>query len=179
MPSTPYFFATSAAEVIGFTQLQTAQDVEDFADDLAAITRFGGSTNIAGGINLAVETIALNGFESGNIIIDVSGDGAHNVSGDAAASRDAALSAGVSRVNGIAIGGSSVFDFYQANVIGGPGAFILQANSFDEFETAIATKIGVEVGAPEAIDVPEPGLISMLGLGFLFLGFAMRRRHMS
>lgn len=172
-------FASGANEVIQFRQLQTAQQVEDFADALAAITRAGGATNIAAGIDLAVATIASNGFESGNIIIDVSGDGQQNVTGNAAASRDAALIAGISRVNGIAIGGQNIFDFYAANVAGGTDSFVLQANSFDEFETAIATKIGIEVGAPDPIGVPEPGVISMLGLGFLVFGFAMRRRNNS
>lgn len=174
-------FATGATEVIQFTQLQTAQEVEDFAVALEAIARTGGSTNIAAGIDLAVDRIANNNFESGNIIIDVSGDGTQNVGGNnVAVSRDLALQAGVSRINGIAIGGSNIFDFYTNNVIGGPGAFVLQADSFDDFETAIATKIGVEVGAPpEPTSVPEPGVISMLGLGFLVFGFVMRRRTRS
>ena len=97
----------------------------------------------------------------------------------AEAARDAALSSGVSRINGITIGGQFIFDFYQANVIGGTDAFALKAESFDEFGTAIATKIGIEVGAPPPTSVPEPGVIGLLGLGFLALGFAMRRRTMS
>lgn len=173
-------FASGANEVIQFTHLQTAQEVEDFADALAAISRTGGQTNIAAGMDLAVQTIAGNNFESGNLIIDVSGDGTQNTPGDVAGVRDAALAAGITRINGIAIGGQGIFDFYQANVIGGPDAFVLQANSFDEFETAIATKIGVEVGAPDPdpVGVPEPGVISMLGIGLLTLGVAMRRRRM-
>ena len=174
-------FASNATEVITFQHLETAQDVSDFADSLAAITRITGGTDIADGINLAVETINTNAFESGNIIIDVSGDGEQNVGGDPALSRDAALSAGVSRINGIAIGDQGVFDFYQANVIGGPDSFILQADSFDDFDAAIANKIQVEVGAPpeenpEPSPVPAPGAIGLIGLGVLALGLITRRR---
>ena len=101
-------FASSATEVIAFRQLQTAADVNEFAAALEAIERTNGGTNIPSGINLAVETIAANNFESGNIIIDVSGDGASS-SAATQASRDAALTAGVARVNGIAIGSDNIF----------------------------------------------------------------------
>ncbi|MGH1483220.1 MAG: DUF1194 domain-containing protein [Geminicoccales bacterium] len=92
--------------------------------------------------------------------------------------RDSALSSEITRINGIAIGGSDIFDFYQANIIGGTNSFLLQAYSFDNFETAIATKIGAEIGAPapERTEIPESGMISMLGLGFLTIGFGLRRR---
>jgi MYXO-CTERM domain-containing protein len=106
----------------------------------------------------------------------VSGDG---TSGSAAtqAARDAALTAGVTRINALAIGGQFIFDFFQNNVIGGPGAFVLQATSFDEFGQAIANKIQVEVGGPDPVDVPAPGAIGFLGLGVLALGLAIRRRR--
>jgi len=71
----------------------------------------------------------------------------------------------------IAIGGSDIFDFYQANIIGGTDAFLLQDYNF---ETAIATKI--DAPAPEPTAIPKPGVINMLGLGFLTIGFALRRR---
>ncbi len=173
-------FSSSATEVIPFTLLQTAADVESFASALEAIDRINGGTNIPSGINLAVETIATNNFESGNIIIDVSGDGASSASATQA-SRDAALSAGVSRINGIAIGSDSIFNFYQNNVIGGVDAFVLQASGFDEFDAAIAQKIQVEVGVPDPdpspTPVPAPGAIGLIGLGVLALGFVVRRRQ--
>lgn len=178
-------FSSNASEVIPFQQLQTAQDVLDFADQLDAITRIGGGTDIAAGINLAVETLNTNAFETGNIIIDVSGDGEQNEFGDVSASRDAALSAGVTRINGIAIddpGQSDVFDFYQANVIGGVDSFVLQADGFDDFDAAIANKIQIEVGvnepepSPPAQSVAAPGAIGMLGFGIFVLGWVMRRR---
>lgn len=172
-------FATSATEVIPFTLLQTAVDVENFAAALDAIARIDGGTNIPAGINLAVETIATNDFDSGNIIIDVSGDGTSNP-GSVQASRDAALSAGVTRINGIAIGGAGIFDFYQNNVIGGVDAFVLQALSFDEFDQAIAQKIQVEVSTqdpnPAPAPVAAPGAIGLIGLGVFALGWVVRRR---
>jgi hypothetical protein len=172
-------FASSATEVIGFQHLQTEQDVLDFADQLDLIERISGGTSIAAGIDLAVETIATNPFDSGDIIIDVSGDGRQNEAGDPAASRDAALSAGVSRVNGIVIGDDDLLDFYQANVIGGVDSFVLQADGFDDFDAAIAQKIQLEVGVdpdPDPAEVAAPGAIGLLGFGVLALGWAMRRR---
>lgn len=170
-------FADAASVAVPFTQLQTEADVAGFAAALEAIDRINGFTDIAAGINLAVETIAFNPFDSGDIIIDVSGDGEQNLPGDPAASRDAALTAGISRINGLAIGGTDILDFYQANVIGGLDAFALQAIDFEGFSTAIANKIRVEVGAPP-VDVPEPGTIGLIGLGVITLGLAMRRRQL-
>jgi hypothetical protein len=178
-------FATSATEVIPFTQLQTATDVDNFATALESIARIDGGTNIPSGINLAVETIATNNFESGNIIIDVSGDGTSSPA-STQASRDAALTAGVSRINGLAIGGTGILNFYENNVIGGLNAFALQATSFDEFGQAIAQKIQVEVGAPDPDPDPDPdqdpeqvaapGAIGLIGFGVFALGWVMRRR---
>jgi len=172
-------FADDATEVIAFRQLQTEQDVLDFADALDAIERLNGDTNIAAGIDLAFETLATNDFESGNLIIDVSGDGQQNQPGDPAISRDVALAAGVTRINGIAIGSDSIFDFYENNVIGGTDAFVLQADGFDEFDAAIANKIQLEVGIsdPEPEPVPAPGAIGLIGFGIFSLGCVMRRRR--
>ena len=185
-------FSSEANVVIPFTLLQTEADVLSFADELAAIARQSGNTNIGAGINLAVETLNTNDFESGNLIIDVSGDGEDNSGDDVTLSRDAALSAGVSQINGITIGDDSVFDFYQANVIGGTDAFVLSADSFDEFDAAIADKIGVELGVfstpvtppPSAppptaapISVPAPGAIGLIGFGLVTIGIALRRRR--
>ncbi|MGI9433779.1 MAG: DUF1194 domain-containing protein [Geminicoccaceae bacterium] len=181
------FFATRAAEVTPFTLLQSEADVANFANSLDGINRgldiirgIGGSTNIPAGINLAAARLRDNNFESGNVIIDVSGDGPSNA-GSTQAARNAALDSGVTRINGLAIGSVGIFDFYQANVIGGPNAFVERAPDFGAFAAAIANKVRVEVGAPPAapIGVPEPGAIGLLGLGFLVLGFAMRRRNMS
>lgn len=169
-------FSSSANEVLTFRQLQTEAEVLAFADDLETITRQGGATNIIAGIDLAVSTLNANGFDSANVIIDVSGDGPQNTGGSVVAARDAALGAGVSRINGIAIGADSIFDFYQANVIGGPDAFVLKADSFDDFDAAIANKIQLEVGPGDPSPVPAPGAIGLIGLGILTIGFALRRR---
>ncbi|MEZ5932897.1 MAG: DUF1194 domain-containing protein [Alphaproteobacteria bacterium] len=179
-------FASTASEVIGYQHLQTEQDVLDFADQLDEIDRITGGTDIAAGIDLAVESLNSNAFESGNIIIDVSGDGPQNEFGDPAASRDAAFTAGVSRINGIAIGDDDLVAFYQSNVVGGVDSFVLQADGFDDFDAAIARKIEIEVGADPDPDpqpdpdqptsVAAPGAIGMIGFGVFALGWVMRRR---
>ena len=179
-------FSSTADVVIPFRLLQTEADVLSFADALAAIPRQTGATNISAGIDLAVETLDGNGFEGGRVIIDVSGDGLQNTGDDVTLARDAALAAGVTQINGIAIGDDDIFDFYQANVIGGADAFVLQADSFDQFDAAIGSKIQVEVGPPPGppsppgptpIAVPAPGAIGLVGFGLVAIGFVMRRRR--
>lgn len=178
-------FAGSATEVITFRQLSNATDVTDFVAALRAIDRIGGGTNVAAGVLAATESIATNEFDSGNIIIDVSGDGTSSRS-QVQAARDNAISAGVSRINAVAIGGEGIFNFYRDNVIAGPGSFVLRAEDFNAFGEAIANKIQVEIGVPDdpeddddepvVVAVPAPGAIGLLGLGVFALGWVMRRR---
>ena len=83
-------------------------------------------------------------------VIDVSGDGRDNQAGDTMPGRDWALAAGIT-VNGLAIHNEDPLleDYYLVNVIGGPDAFVLGADDYDHFATAIRIKLIREIsGAP-------------------------------
>jgi hypothetical protein len=49
--------------------------------------------------------------------------------------------------------------------------WVLPVNSFDDFPTAINAKIQASVG-----QVPEPGVLALVALGLVGLGFARRNR---
>lgn len=84
--------------------------------------------------------------------IDMAGDGQNN---DGFGPRDAyaAFPFGGITVNGLVVNGAEfeaetgLIDFYESEVIRGPGAFVEIANGFDDYERAMERKLVREVGA--------------------------------
>jgi hypothetical protein len=112
-------------------------------------------TAISSAIDFAVTYFDINDFEGTRRVVDISGDGANNWGGPVTAARDRAVAQGVI-VNGLPIvndrpGPSgrpqlANLDLYYENcVIGGPGAFIVVANSYPEFAEAVRRKLIVEI----------------------------------
>ena len=79
-------------------------------------------------------------------MIDISGDGRNNRGRPAAEARDDAVRAGVT-INGLPILAvePDLEEFYRDNVIGGPGAFVIPAASFETFADAILKKLVIEI----------------------------------
>ena len=98
----------------------------------------------------------------------MSGDGTNNSGRDVGLARDEALAKGIT-INGLVIlsdrpmpwnpehtnppGGLA--HYYQTNVVGGPGAFVVVAESFDSFGQAIVKKMIAEI----AFNPPPRGVI--------------------
>ena len=84
------------------------------------------------------------------VVLDVSGDGRDNCNpkGTPAALRDELIEIGVT-INGLPIldgaQAASLADWYHDNVIGGPGAFLLPADGFEDFGRAFRQKFMTEV----------------------------------
>ena len=97
-------------------------------------------------------------YETHRRVIDVSGDGDNNSGRDVTAARDEAIAKGVT-VNGLVIlteaplsrnplhtnplGGLA--NYYRNNVIGGPGAFVMVAESSNTFGDIIVQKLIAEI----------------------------------
>jgi hypothetical protein len=107
---------------------------------------FGGGTSISGAIDHAMTLFPRSPFSGGRRVIDVSGDGRNNRGRPAADARDEAVRAGVS-INGLPILAiePDLEEFYRDNVIGGPGAFVIPAASFETFADAILKKLIIEI----------------------------------
>lgn len=148
---------------VDWTHLTDVASCEAFADEIGLPGRpISGPTAPGSAIHFGVPLFESNDFESSFRIMDVSGDGIENEGLTTWMERDATLTAGIDRINGLAIESNAVFTWYQENVQGGEGAFTMFASGFDTFETAIEQKILYELKP-----VPEPAALGLIGLGLL------------
>ncbi len=84
-------------------------------------------------------------------VIDISGDGANNRGRAVARARDEAVADGVT-INGLPILNVEPWldEHYRDQVIGGPGAFMIAIDSYDQFAEAILRKLLTEISARPA-----------------------------
>ena len=166
--------------VIDWTIVHDRESAGAFASRLlAAPLTFGRRTSISDAIELAREMIASNDLEGTRRVIDVSGDGPNNHGRLVDAVRDATIARRIT-INGLPIVNQrSAFNsrfflpdldkYYQGCVIGGPGAFLVVANSFEDFARAIRRKLILEISgiAPKIDRVRSASLIRVSSPGRL------------
>lgn len=130
---------------------------------LSAPRSFLGRTSISAAIDFAMERLAAAPAEADKRIIDVSGDGTNNSGRAVTEARDQAVAAGIT-INGLAIINTQANPgyafhtqppgglphYYEENVIGGPGAFLLQVENFGSFAEAITRKLVTEIAGRAA-----------------------------
>ncbi len=133
---------------VPWTLLDGEEAISAFADAIEAAPRqlFGGGTSISGAIDQGLRLLAASPFRATRRIIDVSGDGANNRGRPVTEARDAAIARDV-RINGLPILAlePGLDTYYRDNVIGGPGAFVIAAESYETFAAAILNKLILEI----------------------------------
>jgi len=141
---------------VPWTKISDAASANAFADAVAAAPRalFGGGTSISGAIDTSRALLFDNPYRAARRVIDISGDGANNRGRAAALARDEAVRDGVG-INGLPILAlePDLDRYYEQNVIGGPGAFVIAARSYETFADAILKKLIAEIAgvAPDVI----------------------------
>ena len=145
--------------VIDWSIIDGPDPARKFGDQLLELPRaFADRTSISGGIEFAAAQLERAPFESARRTIDVSGDGTNNAGRDVKLARDEVVAKGIV-INGLVIlsdrpvpwnaehtnppGGLE--KYYQDNVIGGTGAFVLVAENFNAFGRAIIKKLIAEI----------------------------------
>jgi hypothetical protein len=148
------------AQVVPWMIITDETSILMLADAIERTTRqlYGGGTSISGAIDHAVTLFAGEGdaskgassgaFKGGRLVIDVSGDGANNRGRPAAEARDEAVAKGIT-INGLPILAlePGLDQYYQSNVIGGPNAFMVVAESYENFAEAVVRKLITEIAA--------------------------------
>jgi hypothetical protein len=145
--------------VIDWTPIDGPKAAQEFGTRLLESPRsFADRTSISGGIDFAVAQFARAPFTAERHTIDVSGDGTNNAGRTVNAARDEALALGIT-INGLVILSATplpwnpehtnppggLAKYYRDNVVGGPGAFVLEAKDFNSFGQAIIKKMIAEI----------------------------------
>jgi hypothetical protein len=148
------------AVVAPWTAVANADDMAAFVAQLRDRPRllYGGGTAVGAAISYAVSSLLGNAFDGRRLVIDVSGDGANRNGPPAQLGRDQAVAQGMT-VNGLPIleDEPGLGDYYEKNVIGGPGAFSIPASGFKDFDTAIRMKLIREIASLPDSRVVGPG----------------------
>ena len=145
--------------LIDWTLIDGPKAARGFGDKLLESRRsFADRTSISAAIEFSVAQFGRAPYEAKRRTIDVSGDGTNNSGRDVAEARDDAVALGIT-INGLVIlserplpwnpehtnppGGLT--NYYRNNVIGGPGAFVIEAKEFNAFGQAIVSKLIAEI----------------------------------
>jgi hypothetical protein len=147
--------------IVEWTRVGSPGEAKEVADRIRDAPRsFMGRTAIGAAIDFSMNLLSRSPFGAPRQIIDVSGDGTNNSGRDVTLARDAAIERGVI-INGLVIlseiplptnpmhthppGGLTAY--YENNVIGGPGAFVLEAQNFESFGQLLIQKLIKEIAA--------------------------------
>ena len=148
--------------VVDWVVIRNQNDARAFVATMNPAPRsFIGRTAIGAAIDFSFALFAESAIETNRRVIDVSGDGTSNQGRRPTEARDAAVGAGAV-INGLAIfnrkaaatGGylamhtnppGGLAQYYRENVIGGPGAFVVQIDDFRTFGEAMMRKLVNEI----------------------------------
>ena len=137
-------------QTVDWTLAKDEASVNALADSIEASKRqlFGGGTSISGAIDYSRMLLGAGPFRGIRRVIDISGDGANNRGRAVTLARDEAVRDGIS-INGLPILAlePDLDRYYYENVIGGPGAFVVAAQSYETFADAILKKLITEIAA--------------------------------
>ena len=143
----------------GWTLVRDAASSRAFADTLDDTPRFikSGGTGISAMLAFAAPQFRDNGFEGTRQVIDVSGDGRDTHGPGMLLSRGSAIAAGIT-INGLPIltDEPDLDRYYNAEVIGGPGAFTVPAASHVDFAGAILAKLIQEIRGRPLVSGRDP-----------------------
>ena len=150
-----------AQEVItGWTRIASAEDLTRFADDVDNMPRLvkAGETAIGEALLASLTLLAHLPATTKRSIVNVIGDGRSNAGIAPGPIRDRMADADIT-INGLCIlhEEPDLLASYEAEVIGGPGAFAVVCRDYPDFEDAMRRKLMRELGQPIVRNGPVSG----------------------
>jgi hypothetical protein len=147
--------------VVDWSIVSDASSARAFGDQLVEAPRsFADRTSISGALEFSMTQFERAPYSAKRRTIDVSGDGTNNSGRDVRMVRDEVVAQKVT-INGLVIlserplpwnpehtnppGGLP--KYFQDNVIGGPGAFVIVAEDFKAFGQALVSKLIAEIAS--------------------------------
>ena len=133
---------------IPWTLLTAPAEVSALAEAIDALPRLvpPGATALGEGMAAALALFAHGPTEARRMVLDVSGDGAHNQGRPPGPIRDIGVQAGIT-INALAVLNEEpdLVAHYAAEVIGGPDAFVMHCPDYESFTEAIREKLRREI----------------------------------
>src|SRR6185437_9104096 len=147
-------------QVINWTRVSNAASAGALADAIDASRRqlYGGGTSLSGAIDTGAAILSASPFRATRRVIDISGDGSNNAGRLSETARDEAVKQGIT-INGLPITWiePGLDAYYRERVIGGPGAFVISIDSYDNFADAVLQKLVTEISGRAAQPCLERG----------------------
>jgi len=146
--------------MLDWTVIEDQESASAFADALLETPLATAHwTSLSAAIDHAVPMFEGNGFKGFRRVIDISGDGHNNRGRPVEWARDDAVAAGIT-INGLPIvndrpnpwGGrppAGLDLYFEERVIGGPGAFMIVAEDYSAFASAIFSKLLLEIAGEQ------------------------------
>lgn len=133
---------------ISWRLVTTPEDVAALAEAIEVLPRLvpPGATALGEGMAAALALFAHGPADARRMVLDVSGDGAHNQGRPPGPIRDIGVQAGIT-INALAVLNEEpdLMAHYAAEVIGGPGAFVMDCPDYGAFAAAIREKLRREI----------------------------------
>jgi len=155
--------------VLPWTMISSLDEARQVAGHLTADPPSSARrTSISGALDFALTLFQESSFRGLRRVVDISGDGPNNQGLPVDIARDALVSRGIT-INGLPLmtngGLTTRFDvrdldaYYSECVIGGPGAFMLPVDDWDQFAEAVRRKLVIELagtGRSQTANSPQP-----------------------
>lgn len=149
--------AASQVLTVPWRVLTGPADALALADRLAAMPRRSadGATSISAALQFGTALLLRAPVAADRLVIDLSSDGRNNEGPDVSRSRDQAIGLGAT-INGLPILNEhrTLDRYFEARVIGGPGAFVQPARDYADYRRAILQKLLRELRLP-AVSQPR------------------------